>query len=262
MQGQLPGGHEKSIVVTLVQSVRLLGEEGLQLLRLAGELHGGTPVTFRLARATLGRAFSLNDQDTEEYFARAVNQLESHSLATVSLGGAAGDILTIHSMVCYTMVHGDPAGSEAAELRKTLLTAAVSALNEILEDVVDIRTHARLEFELDNARHLVPTPRTANEARLTNWLARHEGERGSYREARAIALMALPILEHNLGPDHPDTLATRSNIASWTGETGDPHEALRLFRELLPDLARLLGPNHPYTAVTREWITFLQHQEK
>jgi TIR domain len=36
---QLPGGHEKSIVATLVMSVRLLGEQGLGLLRLAGVLH-------------------------------------------------------------------------------------------------------------------------------------------------------------------------------------------------------------------------------
>ena len=31
----------------------------------------------------------------------------------------------------------------------------------------------------------------------------------------------LPDRERVLGPDHPDTLTTRNNIAAWTGRTGD-----------------------------------------
>ena len=57
-----------------------------------------------------------------------------------------------------------------------------------------------------------------------------------------------------LGPDHPDTLTTRNNIAAWTGETGDGREALRLFQELLPDQERVLGPDHPDTLTTRNNI--------
>ncbi len=54
-----------------------------------------------------------------------------------------------------------------------------------------------------------------------------------------------------LGPGHPDTLATRNNIAHWTGECGDAAGALRLSQELLPDLVRMLGPGHPDTLATR-----------
>ena len=56
------------------------------------------------------------------------------------------------------------------------------------------------------------------------------------------------------GPDHPHTLITRNNIASWTGETGDAREALRLFQALLPDQTRVLGPDHPDTLITRNNI--------
>jgi hypothetical protein len=87
LTGQLPGGHEKSIVATLVQSVRLLGAEGVSLLRLASALHGGTPISLRLAQATFGRAFRLDEGAVAGYLARAVNQVEAHSLATLSLGG-------------------------------------------------------------------------------------------------------------------------------------------------------------------------------
>ncbi|HSV65487.1 MAG TPA: tetratricopeptide repeat protein [Mycobacteriales bacterium] len=62
------------------------------------------------------------------------------------------------------------------------------------------------------------------------------------------------------GPNHPDTLTTRGNIAFWTGETGDAAEALRLFRELLPDLQRVLGPNHPDTLATQKAVAYWEQR--
>jgi cellulose synthase/poly-beta-1,6-N-acetylglucosamine synthase-like glycosyltransferase/tetratricopeptide (TPR) repeat protein len=63
-------------------------------------------------------------------------------------------------------------------------------------------------------------------------------------------------IESTLGPEHPDTLSTRRNIAYWTGQTGDDREALRLSRELLPDQERVLGPEHPDTLNTRHNIAY------
>jgi hypothetical protein len=54
-----------------------------------------------------------------------------------------------------------------------------------------------------------------------------------------------------LGPDHPDTLVTRGQVAYYTGEGGDPAGALELYRELLTDQQRVLGPDHPDTVLTR-----------
>ncbi|HMR03139.1 MAG TPA: tetratricopeptide repeat protein [Candidatus Competibacter phosphatis] len=56
------------------------------------------------------------------------------------------------------------------------------------------------------------------------------------------------------GPDHPHTLTTRANIATWTGETGDAATALRLLQELLPVRQRVLGTDHPDTLRTRHGI--------
>jgi hypothetical protein len=58
-----------------------------------------------------------------------------------------------------------------------------------------------------------------------------------------------------LGPDHPDTLTTRNNIAQLTGQSGDPAAALHLSQDLLPDLVRVLGPEHPHTLTTRSGTT-------
>ena len=58
-------------------------------------------------------------------------------------------------------------------------------------------------------------------------------------------------LLQRLGPDHPDTLTTRNNIADWTGQAGDARGALDLSTALLPDQQRVLGPDHPDTLTTR-----------
>ena len=63
-----------------------------------------------------------------------------------------------------------------------------------------------------------------------------------------------------LGPDHPDTLINRNNIAMFTEQSGDPREALRLSQELLPDQVRVLGADHPDTLRTRKRVAALSDQ--
>ncbi|MFJ5879134.1 tetratricopeptide repeat protein, partial [Streptomyces sp. NPDC093088] len=54
-----------------------------------------------------------------------------------------------------------------------------------------------------------------------------------------------------LGPDHPDTLTTRGNLARWRGTAGDAKGAANAFAKLLDDQLRILGPNHTDTLITR-----------
>ncbi|GAA2969525.1 tetratricopeptide repeat protein [Actinokineospora diospyrosa] len=54
-----------------------------------------------------------------------------------------------------------------------------------------------------------------------------------------------------LGPDHPDTLIARNNLAYWRGDAGDAVGAVQAFVELLADHLRILGPDHPRTLRSR-----------
>ena len=79
---------------------------------------------------------------------------------------------------------------------------------------------------------------------------------GDAAGALRLSTALLPDHERVLGPDHPGTLTTRSNIAFWTGQCGDAAGALRLSTALLPDRERVLGPDHPDTLTTRSNIAF------
>lgn len=54
-----------------------------------------------------------------------------------------------------------------------------------------------------------------------------------------------------VGPDHPDTLAIRGNLADWQGRAGNLSDALGAYEELYEDYVRVLGPEHPHTFLTR-----------
>ena len=56
--------------------------------------------------------------------------------------------------------------------------------------------------------------------------------------------------ERVLGPERPDTLATRDDLAAWTGHAGDPAGASDQYSVLLPVYQRMLGPDHPKTLAT------------
>ena len=57
--------------------------------------------------------------------------------------------------------------------------------------------------------------------------------------------------ERVLGPDHPDTLTIRNNLAGAYKSAGRLAEAVELFERVLADRVRVLGPDHPDTLAAR-----------
>ncbi|WHT22442.1 tetratricopeptide repeat protein [Crossiella sp. CA-258035] len=54
-----------------------------------------------------------------------------------------------------------------------------------------------------------------------------------------------------LGPEHPDTLASRNNLANILAQQGKLAEAEHTYTRLLADLPRVLGADHPDTLASR-----------
>jgi serine/threonine protein kinase len=76
-------------------------------------------------------------------------------------------------------------------------------------------------------------------------------EPGRSDEAIELYQRTLVDQQHALGPDHPDTLATRVSIAREMAACGDHAGAEEAFREVLAARQRTLGPEHPDTLIAR-----------
>jgi Tetratricopeptide repeat len=79
---------------------------------------------------------------------------------------------------------------------------------------------------------------------------------GSIPITAAAVRHLLLVRERVSGPEHPDTLATRANLARWTGEAGDAGAARDQFAALVSVRERVLGPEHPRTVTTRRQLAY------
>ncbi|MCB5167464.1 tetratricopeptide repeat protein [Streptomyces bambusae] len=77
------------------------------------------------------------------------------------------------------------------------------------------------------------------------------GESGQAAAAIDHFQWLLRIAGSRFGPDHPDTLFTRGNLATSCGQAGDAAGAVQAFGELLTDRERLSGKDHPHTLTAR-----------
>jgi tetratricopeptide (TPR) repeat protein len=78
------------------------------------------------------------------------------------------------------------------------------------------------------------------------------GEQGD--EAGAIALYSevLAMQSRILGPEHPETLSTKANLAATMSRQGNYEEAKRLEMSVLRTMQHVLGPAHPHTLFAKE----------
>jgi Tetratricopeptide repeat len=61
----------------------------------------------------------------------------------------------------------------------------------------------------------------------------------------------VPVRERVSGPEHPDTLIVRQELAHWTGVTGNWADARDQYAALVPACERVSGPEHPDTLRAR-----------
>ncbi|WP_306750982.1 toll/interleukin-1 receptor domain-containing protein [Saccharothrix yanglingensis] len=224
--------------------------------------------------------------DDELTFIRAIGNLLSHSLVT----RGAEDTITVHRLVQAVTRHRLGETVDHAVRARGLLAAAMpkpplnkeatNAWNAIRShilavadqvptdpptfdlrynqaflhgDVGDIRAAiAQLEALVDE---MTPVLGREDERVLR---ARHGVAYWTdiYDTPRAQALLGelLEVQSGVLGAEHPDTLATRQDLASAYLDLGDHDRALRMLEDLLPVHLRVLGPDDKATLETRRLL--------
>jgi hypothetical protein len=87
-------------------------------------------------------------------------------------------------------------------------------------------------------------------------IAAYLGWSGSYPAARDLCQLIADAHtgSDTYGPEHPDTLAARHNLAYYTGRAGDAAGARDQYAAMLPVRERVLGAEHRETLVTRHHL--------
>jgi len=88
-------------------------------------------------------------------------------------------------------------------------------------------------------------------AQRANWAVHHLTVTADLSRAVHTGVQVLTDSERVLGPDHPDTLTSRNNLAYVYGSAGQLDQAIALYQATLTDCERVLGPDHPTTSTVR-----------
>ena len=132
-----------------------------------------------------------------------------------------------------------PPGAEDDRLR---IHHALAANYATLGDYRQALAHGQHELDLRDPHPRPPPPRHPDRPRQHRPLDRRvRGRAGALRLFREL----LPDMEQVFGPRHPDTLATRANIARWTGQCGDAPGRCACTRSCCPTWSRSSAPVTP-----------------
>jgi hypothetical protein len=167
------------------------------------------------------------------------------ALRRYSLLSPAGDGLVLVHRLVQTVTRAHLTTEAAAQWRQAaaaLVEAAVPAHPEVpsaWKACAALLPHARAVLDLTGE----------GMSRIAHYL----GSSGSYTAARDLVELTADArtAEEAYGPDHPDTLTARSNLAHWTGKGGDAAGARDQYAALLPIAERVQGPEHPDTLTAR-----------
>ncbi len=168
----------------------------------------------------------------------AIAALRRHSLVT-----PAGDgLISVHRLVRAVTVD---------QMAGDLLTQWRQAAAAVIEAAIPARTDAPQTWPV--FAPLLPHAQAAlaHDSEGMARTAEYLGHSGSPAAARDLSRRIADARSRALGPEHPDTLVTRNNVARWTGKAGNPAAARDQAAALLPVFERVLGPEHPDTLYIR-----------
>lgn len=182
---------------------------------------------------------------------KALAELRNSSICQVSDDGAA---ITIHRL------QGQVFRETRSEDQEKEMLAAAAVLTAIDFDTIPQNdTQKRRREVLDRATQLraITYQKYSRElfcissvGDLLSDTLQQASELGAPQEALSLEATT-GVQARILGPDHPDTLITRHNLAYTYQAAGRIAEAIDLYEQVLQDSLRILGPDHPNTLTTR-----------
>ena len=208
------------------------------------------------AGALGGRKLMRRKRIPPEVVDEAVGRLAGSSLLTFSTGGAT---VAAHRLVMRVIRERL---ARQGRLAATCLAAAAAlqaragslrevwqdrpARRDLVEQILAVHEHAAACPAEDGSEL------TQAVLRLRGWAVWFLNDLGD-SAARAIQVgePLLADMEQVLGPDHPDTLTCRNNLALAYQAAGRAAEAIPLFERTLAGRERVLGPDHPDSLVSR-----------
>ena len=189
--------------------------------------------------------------------ADALNALARFSLATVD-----DDSVSVHRLLQKT-IRDDAVARED----RTAALRALAALHRAFPIEVSLPPHwPACEQLLPHVLALANALDRPGDAgpRLIDLLIRacrylHHAEPG--RRDLRIAQIVFDRAEQILGPEHPDTLMARNDLAAFYHGVGRSAEAIAIYEALLADHERILGAEHPATLTIRNNLgyTYRKH---
>ena len=111
---------------------------------------------------------------------------------------------------------------------QVLLPHAREAISHVTGDEEDVLNQAKIAFS-------------------TGWYLYLRGE---YKAAEKVVRISVKAREKMLGPEHPDTLTSVSNLGSVLSRQGKYEEAEAMHRRALTAREKVLGPEHPNTLIS------------
>jgi tetratricopeptide (TPR) repeat protein len=238
---ELPLGHVRNIVHTLLQSIDRLRPEGQDFLRLASIL-AVSPIPPMLAASSFQNADGLDEDSARERAIVGLTQTEDLSLCD---RGEVGGLRTVHTLVSRVMRYHEKSIPHRTNVLK--LGATQALLQEIAKSAEDRREHKRIELHMAHARQIITSAESIPEVDLLEAVARFDLERGAYGAAHALYLREVELRRRMQGPEHRDTLDAMANLAYAMWGRGSTKEAQRLEETVLSTQRRVLGRDHPDT---------------
>jgi tetratricopeptide (TPR) repeat protein len=245
LEDVLPTAHQPSIAATMVRSIRQLGQEGKDFLRLAAVL-AAAPIPAWLVEVCLLLVDKLEEKEAKRRATLALRQAERLSLAerSTELEGAR----TVHNLVSRTIRFAN----EVPRRQQAIRSAAMATLGGLLRAVEEPRFRRGLEVELAHARELARRGSDQADADLLGLVGTYDLASGGYRSAELTFRQQWQVLVRLLGADNPGTLRAMGTVGTALYYQGNFEEAKFLQEQTLVGQLQTVGEGDQDTLRTRD----------